>query len=221
MNWPPAHIKPLRSPAGDEIWDRIRQATMDLAIERGYYEFDVDDIVERADVSRAEFDARFSGRTDACDRTYEANNAEFDHSFTIPFLAAPSWREGLRAGADSAAEYLKGHRRERRYGELRMREGGPMEQAAKDRYLQRFVDMVDVGRCEMSDPEALTRKTAEGALGSIYGLMVHRLQQPDGEAEMSLKIIDDVMYLAVRPYVGDEAALEELTASERQTPTTV
>jgi hypothetical protein len=25
----------------------------------------------------------------------------------------------------------------------------------------------------------------------------------------------------VRPYVGDEAALEELTASERQTPTTV
>ena len=78
MNWPPAHIKPLRNPAGDEIWDRIRQATMDLAIERGYYEFDVEDIVERAGVSRAEFDARFSGRTEACDRTYEANNAGFD-----------------------------------------------------------------------------------------------------------------------------------------------
>jgi AcrR family transcriptional regulator len=212
MRWPP-DIEPLSSPVGDEIWELFRQAAMDLAVERGYYGFEVSDIVERAGASRAEFDARFSGKRDCCDRTYEANIADFDQALVGPYLQAPSWREGLRAGAYGAAEYLPHHRRERRFGELRMREGGPMELAAKDRYLQRVVDLIDVGRCEASDPDAISRSTAEGALGSIYGLMLKRLGEPGGEEGLSLEIIDDLVYLAVRPYVGHEAGVRELATS--------
>jgi AcrR family transcriptional regulator len=181
MKWPP-DITPLPSPVGDETWERFRQVSLDLAIERGYYGFEASDIVERAGASRVEFDARFTGKRDCCDRTYEANIAEFDQALVDPYLRAPSWREGIRAGAYGAAEYLRHHRRERRYGELRMREGGPMEQAKKDHYLQRVVDLIDVGRCEMSDPDALGRSTAEGVVGSIYGLLLKRLGSP-GKAD--------------------------------------
>lgn len=209
MRWPP-DIEPLPSPVADETWERFRQATMDLAIERGYYRFEVSDIVERSGASRAEFDARFTGKRECCDRTYEANIADFDQALIGPYRRAPSWREAIRAGAYGAAEYLLDHRRERRFGEIRMRDGGPMEQAVRDRYLQRIVDLIDVGRCEMSDPDAISRSTAEGVLGSIHGLLVSRLAESEGDG-MSLEIIDDLMYLAVRPYIGHEAGIRELS----------
>ena len=91
-----------------------------------------------------------------------------------------------------------------------MREGGLMEQAKRDFYLQRFVDLIDVGRCEMSNPDAVNRKVAVGVLGSIYGLLVRRLETT-GEEGLSIEMIDDLMYLAVRPYLGQEAALQELS----------
>ena len=212
MRWPPPDIEPLPRPAGDETWERFRQATIDLAIERGYYGFEAADIVERSGASEAEFDARFNDRTDCCDQTYLANNADFDRAFVEPYLWAPTWREGLRAGANGAAEYLRGARRERRYGERRMREGGPMEQVARDGYLQRFVDLVDVGRCELSDPDSLDRNTAEAVIGSVHGLLLRRLEETGIEG-VKREIIDDLMYVALRPYIGHEAALREASGS--------
>jgi AcrR family transcriptional regulator len=210
--WPP-DIGPLSSPVTDEIWERFRQATIDVALERGYYAFEVSDIVERAEASRAEFDARFDGKVDCCDRTYEANIAEFDQALVVPYLHAPSWREGLRAGALGAAEYLRAHTREREYGALRKSIGGPMVQAARDLYLQRVVDLIDVGRCELDDPDALGRGTAEGVLGSINGLLINRLKESEG---IDLEIIDELMYIVVRPYAGHDAGLRELSTPQSQ-----
>ncbi len=154
---------------------------MDLVIERGYEAFSVEDIRARAGVSQAEFDARFTSLHDCLDGTYEANIAEFDQALVGPYLEAPSWREGLRAGAYGAAAHLRGHRRERRYGELRNGRGGPMELAARDRYLQRVVDLIGAGRFETGDPEAFGRATAEAALGSVYELLLKRLRETGGE----------------------------------------
>jgi AcrR family transcriptional regulator len=210
MRWAPPEIQPLPNPRGDEVWQRLREATIDLAIERGYYGFEVPDIVARAGTTRAEFDQRFEDRRDCCDQTYWANNAEFDLAFVEPYLEAPSWRQGLRDGTFGAIEYLRTGRRERRYGERRMREGGPMEQAAKDGYLQRFVDLVDVGRCELSDPGSLDRTTAEGVIGAVHGLLVRRLEETGGEG-VTIDIVDDLLYVAYRPYLGHETALREST----------
>jgi AcrR family transcriptional regulator len=211
MKWPP-ELTPLQSLVADETWERFRQATIDLALERGYDAFEVSDIVERAGASRAEFDACFTGKRDCCDRTYEANIADFDQALLGAYLQAPSWREGVRAGVYGAAEYLRDHGRERRFGEIRMRFGGPMEQAARDRYLQRIVDLIDVGRCEMSDPNAISRTTAEGVLGSMHQLLLSRLKESDGDGP-GPEIIDDLMYLALRRYIGHEAGIGELPAS--------
>lgn len=114
----------------DETWDRFRQATIDLSIERGYGEFEVSDIVARAGRSRVEFEARFTGKQDCLDGTY------------------------------GAAEYLRGHRRERRYGEIRKAPGG-------------------------------------------------RWRWRRAIANLTWDVVDEVMYLAVRRYIGDEAAARE------------
>ena len=206
---PPGQFQVLSSPVADEIWERVRQATIDLVIERGYNAFEVDDLCARADVSRAEFDARFAGCRDCLDRTYEANIAEFDQATFGPYLQAPTWREGLRAAAYGSAVYLSGHCRERRYGELRKREGGAVEQSARDLYMQRIVDLIDAGRFEASCPEELSRATAEAIFGSIYELVLKRLGKT--KAAPDLEIVPELMYVAVRPYLGHRAALEELS----------
>lgn len=205
---PPGQFQILPSPVVDEVWERIRQAAIDLVIERGYNAFEVDDICARADVSRAQFDARFADRRDCLDRTYQANLAEFDQAAFGPYLRAPTWREGLRAAAYGSALHLDGHRRELRYGELRRREGGAIEENARDLYLERIVDLIDAGRSEASAPEALGRATAESIIGSIYELVLKRLDRPGKEPDLT--IVPELMYMAVRPYLGQEAALEEL-----------
>jgi AcrR family transcriptional regulator len=207
---PPGQFEILTSPVADETWERIRQAAIDLVLAHGYDGFELDDLCARAGVSRAEFDARFSNRRECLDLTYEANIAEFDQATFSPYLQAPNWREGLRAAAYGSAMYLRGHSRELRYGELRRREGGALEQTARDRYLQRVVDLIDAGRSEARNPEALGRATAESILGSIYELAVKRLAG-SGDDGPTLEIVPELMYIAVRPYLGHEAALEELT----------
>ncbi len=74
--------------------------------------------------------------------------------------------------------------------------------------------------CEMSDPDALSRTTAEGVLGSIYGLLLNRLGETDGEG-VGWEIFDDLMYLAVRPYVGHEAGMRELSTSAPHRATSI
>jgi hypothetical protein len=84
-----------------------------------------------------------------------------------------------------------------------------MEQAAWDCYLQRVVDLVDAGRDEVGCPEAVGRGTAEAVVGSINALLLRRLGE-DGEGMWSPQLLGEVMYIVVRPYLGHEAALEEL-----------
>jgi AcrR family transcriptional regulator len=202
-------LHPLKSPVTDVTWEWIRQAAIDVVLERGRGPAPVSDVLARAGVARGDFDSRFDGPRECWDRVYEANLADFDRALVAPFLQASSWREGVRAGARSAAAYLQSHRRESRYWAIRMRCGGSMEQAAWDRYLQRVVSLVDAARDEVDCPGAVGRGTAEAVVGSIHAVLLRRLGK-DGEGMWSPRLLGEVMYIVVRPYFGHEAALEEL-----------
>lgn len=209
MTAPVPRIRPLPSPVVDATWERIRGAVVDLVLERGYPQVGVAAICERAGVSRKQFDRRFHDAQDCCDRVYEANIADFDAVVMDAYSDEASWRDGLRAAAYAAAGYLAEHPRETRYGEIQMREGGPMAQAARDRYLQRIVELVDAGRQELDDPDSMGRGVAESVIGSIYVFLLKELGESHA-TRLAFKRVPDLMYLAVRPYLGHEVALREL-----------
>jgi AcrR family transcriptional regulator len=196
--------------AGDASWERLRQTVIDQVLERGYAAFDVDVALERAGFERAEFERRFSGKEDCCIKVYEANIADFDRLVFAAYAEHDTWRDGLRAAAYAAARYLREHPREVLFGEIQMREGGEMAQARRDAYLQRIVDLIDAGRQELDDPDAVGRGVAEGVLGSVYGYLVKELQSGMGTRSAE-GFVPGLMYIAVRPYLGHEAAREELT----------
>jgi AcrR family transcriptional regulator len=202
-------LTPLAGPASDRTWERIRRAVVDLVVERGYAGTTVEAIVERAGVERAEFDRRFAGKDDCCLRAYEAQLADIDRRVVGAFLSHEAWRDQLRAAAYAAAGYVSDHPREVLFGEIQMREGAEMAQARRDAYLQRLVDLVDAGRAELDDPDSLSRGVAERALGAVYSVLLRRLQGGQG-TRAARSTVPELMYIVVRPYVGHEAALEEL-----------
>ena len=90
-----------------------------------------------------------------------------------------------------------------------MREGSDMAQALRDNYLQRIVDMVDEGRGELDNPDSIGRGVAEGVCGSFIGFLMRELQSRGGPRSAE-EMIPEMMYIAVRPYLGPKVALEEL-----------
>jgi hypothetical protein len=135
--------------------------------------------------------------------------ADFDGAVFGAYEEQDCWRDGLRAAAYAAAGYLREHPREVVYGELQMREGSDMAQALRDNYLQRIVDMVDEGRGELDNPDSIGRGVAEGVCGSVYGYLMRELQSGAGTRSAE-DMVPELMYIAVRPYLGPEVALEEL-----------
>ena len=199
---------PFPRPAGDEAWERIRRSVVDLVVERGYADTTIGAIVERAGVERADFDQRAAGKDDCCLRVYEAQLADIDQLVVGAYLRQETWRDRLRAAVHAGASYVSDNPREVLFAELQMREGPEMAQARHEAYLQRLVDLVDAGRAELDSPDSLSRSVAEYMLGAVYTIMLERLRK--GGARAARTVVPELMYIAVRPYVGHEAAVEEL-----------
>lgn len=189
---------------------RIREATLDVVLKSGYEAMTVEMVIDRAGVERADFDAMFTGKDQLYLTLFEEITREYEAELDAAFAKHEVWRESLRAAAYAAARFIRDHPREVGFGVVRMFSAGDLAQAHRERQLQRMVDLVDLGRQELDDPDSVGRGVAEGVIGSIYGLLVKELQSGKG-AGAAESFVPDLMYLAVRPYLGHEVAREELS----------
>jgi AcrR family transcriptional regulator len=189
---------------------RIYGALIDLVLERGYERTTVAALTERAGVSRAEFERLFAGLEDCYVKAYWACVADpFERRVLGAFQRPGPWRERLRASAYEAARFIREHQREVRFGSIEMMGAGLIAQAHRERQLQTIVEIIDAGRYELDDPDSVSRAVAEEVLGAVYTTAVRKLGE--GEGEEAERMVPELMYVAVRPYLGHEAAREELT----------
>ena len=167
-------------------------------------------VIERSGVARAEFDRHFAGKEDCYMQLFWEYTGAFDREVFGAYRAEAQWRDAVRACAYAAARYIRDHPREVACGVTLMFTAGDLAQAYRENHLQRIVDLIDAGRQELDDPDSMTRGVAEGVIGSIYQLLVRELQSGNGTGSAE-DFVPDLMYLAVRPYLGNQAALEELS----------
>jgi len=194
---------------GDDRDKRIREALLDLVDERGYADVTVADVVAHAGVGRADFDRRFAGKEELCVAVFEevARSAQVD--VMAAFEAGEGWRESLRASAYAMVRFMRDHPREVGFGALHILAAGDLAQVHREQQLQQWVDLIDLGRQELDDPDSMGRGVAEGVLGSIHARLLKELA--DGQGTDSLEqFVPELMYIAVRPYLGHEVAKEEL-----------
>jgi AcrR family transcriptional regulator len=185
------------------------EALMDSVIEVGYEPTSMDDVAQRAGVDPAAWRRHFEEKADCYAQTYRRNFDVFSRLVFGAFEAEDEWRDGLRASAYAAARYLRDYDREVRFGVIPALGAGGMVAAYRDTSFQRIVDLIDLGRQQLDDPDSMGRGAAEATLGAIYGQLVKRLGESEGTGSAE-DFVPELMYIAVRPYLGHEVAREEL-----------
>lgn len=185
---------------------RLLDAFVAVVAERGYDETSVAAVAEGAGVDEAAFHRHFSDREDCFVAAWEKLTELYMAEVFAAYRSKDTWREQMRAVGLALVQYLVEHPQQARI--LTASPPGPRAWAILDRNIQAFAELIDLGRQEMDDPDALTRATAEGLAGAIHEQLIQHVHR--GKAEAMPTMVGPVMYMVVRPYLGDEAALEEL-----------
>jgi AcrR family transcriptional regulator len=190
--------------------DRITVAIVDLVLERGYEATTVEALIKRAGVERTEFEHHFTNKEDCVLSVIDAETDRFTHAVVSAYEGHQVWRDGLRAAAYAAARWIRENPRYILFSTIMMNRATDLARTHRDMAIQMFVQIVDDGRRELADPDSISPDTAITVIGSIVQLMFRELGRRRGTSDAE-SFVPELMYMAVRPYLGSRAAREELT----------
>ncbi len=125
------------------------------------------------------------------------------------YASGQQWRDRLRAVAYELLRFLREDPERARQMTVDVLSAGERAQLIRDQGMQALIELIDQGRAELDDPDSMSRATAEGIGGAIYNRM--HVAVAAGELATIDRLVPELMYNAVLPYLGSEAALEELS----------
>jgi AcrR family transcriptional regulator len=186
---------------------RLREALLDLCVERGYASLQLTDLLERAAVERDDFERDY-GDLDACFAAVLGQvYAEFFTRAQEAVAGQSGWRDRMRATAYALLRFLRADERVARLAAVEAQDAGEGAQRLFLETFNRLVDLIDEGSAEATGPDSPSRATALGVGGVVFA----RIQEAVAEGELGLgeEEIPQLMYAAVFPYLGAEEAEEE------------
>jgi AcrR family transcriptional regulator len=187
---------------------QIERALVELVAETGSTDVGLDDLLKRAGVDRATFARFFVDVQDCLARTWERMTDEHVALVEASAAAEDSWRDGLRAAAYAALRFHQEDPVRARFFLIEVLAAGEFAQRRRELMMNAFIDLVDSARRELPDPESVPRSEAEAIVGAIYQAAVGGMQ--GGGVEKLPELVPQLLYIAVLPYKGSEAAEEEL-----------
>ncbi len=204
---PPHRFGPF-APSVSPARARLRVGIIELALEHGLDGVGSAALCRRADFEPAAFDREFGSVRECALQVYIANIAEFDRIVFGAVEASGGWPLRLRVSAYAALRYVAVRPLEARFNFIAMLEAGEVAQAYRDRYVGRIVDLIDEGR-GVGVSEASGREVAEAVFGAVYEFLARKV---NAEADLASidRYVPELMYVAVRPYLGEAVARREL-----------
>ncbi len=187
--------------------ERIVEALIEIAAERGYAETTIEIILQRAGLDRPAFDRHFRGKYDCFLSAWQEMNEGCMREMLEAFNSQEDWPDRLRAVACEIVEGLR-HDPRRASFAVEVLAAGDAARARRDMTMRVIASLIDAGRNEMDDPESVPHTTAEALAGSAYGQVYAKVVR--GQADELPALIPQLMSAAVMPYLGVEAALAEL-----------
>jgi AcrR family transcriptional regulator len=196
----------------DPFTDPISLAVIDLISELGYENVTEDAVIDRASVRAEDFYRRFADKQDCTIATIAACRAELRWKLECAYASADDWQGGLRAAAWAAADFLDAHSALVQVVVVDLLQArNEMLRVVREDTLMFPALFIDRGRAAAPDPAAVPKAAAMMVMGSIAQLLSHRLQK--GLALEPHEMVRPMLYMAVCPYLGEEAARKELRAS--------
>jgi AcrR family transcriptional regulator len=195
---------------------RIHRALVEVCLDGGLGAATAEGVIDRAGVERAAFERHFADLDDCF--------AQYVRDACAPFLgrawvgadAPDEWRAVLRCVTYEVVRFWQADEARARMLLVETLAAGPRGSLVRDQVLASMVDLIDRGRDLMEGPAALSRVTAE-ALAGAFCHQMHQLQEQGRLAEAD-RDVPQFMYFLVLPYLGMEAAVDELSRASLPEP---
>jgi AcrR family transcriptional regulator len=186
----------------------IAKAAMEAVRERGFKDAHVGEICARAGVDRDDLPEAMRRKHLLLLAVSEAYADDFQAEVNAAFEAEPTWPDNLRAAAYQVVRWIGSHPEATWWGAVGVLEAGETARARRDEIFAWAEAMIDAGRAAAPDPAAVPEQAATLAIGSIVETLGRRMQ--GGIGDDPVDGVRWLMYGAVRPYLGEEAARAEL-----------
>ena len=194
----------------------IERAMAEVACERGYANISVETVCAAAGVERGEFDRHFKDLEDCLCEYVQAGTNELLTRSLQAFTKCEGWRNQLRAVAHTMLAFLQEDDARARIMTVEILSAGDRAQLIRDQGMEGLFEFIDLGRQELADPDSMTRATAEAVGGAIFSRI--RIEVEKGDPSALTDLLPKMMYSAVLPYLGPEAAMEELHRTPPKRP---
>lgn len=188
--------------------ERLIVAMLNAAAELGYLQTNVQDVIDRAGVSRPTFYEHFSNKEDCFLAAFDASAERLRKKLTAAARkGGPVWRDRVRYTLEALLRFATREPDTARTMVVEAR-------AASSAAVKRRVDLMDeFAKCLQQQAHDLlpengppTSITASGIVGGIESLLYSRLCKH--EYEQLEPLLPSLMYFVVLPYEGHEAAGE-------------
>lgn len=186
------------------------EAMVRVAAAKGYEATTVDDVVEAAGVPRTIFDSTFVGKEGCFLEAYDAVidvlvahvSTAFESTVGLP------WPDRICAALRALVDLLAS---EHDIARMAMVEVTAVGEDARIRYraaLGRFTYFLEEGRTYSPQGSELPEDTARFAIGGATSLIFDEIRA--GRGPELRRILPDLVYAVLMPYIGPAAAEEEM-----------
>jgi AcrR family transcriptional regulator len=188
--------------------ERLIVAMLNAAAELGYLETNVQDVIDRAGVSRPTFYEHFSNKEDCFLAAFDTSAERLRKNVEAAVRKGGDvWRDRVRYGLQALLRFAEREPDTARTIVVEAR-------AASEAAVRRRVELMDdFARCLDAEarellpaPPPRTTVTAGGIIGGVESLLYSRLCKQEYDQLQAL--LPSLMYFVVLPYEGHEAAGE-------------
>jgi AcrR family transcriptional regulator len=190
--------------------ERMIAAMLSAASALGYRKTNVQDVLDRAGVSRPTFYEHFSNKEDCCLAAFDASSERLRGKINGAARAGGGiWRERVRLALESLLEFAVHEPETARFLVVEARAGSAAVVSRRVELMDGFATCLDAQAKEfLPNVSGQTSIAAAGIVGGIESLLYSRLCKRQ-HAELET-LLPSLMYFVVLPYEGHEAAGEEL-----------
>jgi len=195
--------------------ERLIAAMLQAASELGYRGTNVQDVIERAGVSRPTFYEHFQNKEDCFLAAFDITAARLrERVAAAAEKGGANWRNRLRYGLETLLNFVATEPEAARTLIVEARAASVEAVLRRDALLDHFATCIDAQvREHFPEAPAHSPITAAGIVGGCEALLYSRLNK--GELDDLDSLLPSMMYFLVLPYEGHEAASKELAAGVR------
>lgn len=187
----------------------IRKALIQLVGESGYLATDADQVAKRAGLTGAEFFSQF-GDLEACfAAVWSEIDLELAGAMSTAFAAFSGWQSQLRAAMSAGLHYLTMDEARARLYVIEAAFVSETVRELQSAAISRLRLTIDLAREEPCSTSRAPRHISDAITGAIVQ-RVHHLIRVGCASDLSAEL-PTLMYLAVLPFRGTDAAEAELS----------